>query len=521
MGSLKDDLTGPGVELVETHTAWVFLGADAVVLKVKKPVDFGFLDFTTLERRKAACDAELRLNARLSPGVYRDVVPVTQTPDGRHRIGGAGRIVDYAVRMNRLPDDARADTRLAEGRLGGPEIDRLAAHLARFHERVGTQDSAARFGTPEAILGNVRENFAQGAEASRALVGARDAAEIEREQIEFVETHRDLLNERVQTGRIRDGHGDLRLEHVYFGSESEPTIIDCIEFNDRFRYADVSSDIAFLSMDLERAGRSDLAERFLAAYARESGDYRLYELVDFYEAYRAYVRGKVSSLLAGDEGVPFDARERARKDARSLFLLSLLEGRQAILRPAVVAVGGVIASGKSTVATEIGVIMGAPVVDADRTRKALAGVGPTVALPERPWSGAYAPEMTERVYAEVLRRARSVLASGRTVVLDASFRTRDLRARARELARLHDVPFYFVECRASVEACRERLTERARSENVSDGRTEIFDQFVAAFEPVTELPAAEHLVVDTTLPIENNSARLRRELPAWPEGFNG
>jgi aminoglycoside phosphotransferase family enzyme len=298
MGSLKEDLTGPGVELVETHTAWVFLGP-GTVWKVKKPVDFGFLDFTTLERRKATCEAELRLNARLSPQVYRDVVPVTRTPDGQHRIGGDGQVVDYAVRMVRLPDDARADTLLGERRLGGPEVERLAEHLARFQERVGTSDSAARFGTPEVIMGNVRENFAQGGEASRALVGARDAKEIERHQTEFVEQHRDLLNERVRTGRIRDGHGDLRLEHVYFDSDSsaEPTIIDCIEFNDRFRYADVCADVAFLSMDLERAGRSDLAERFLAAYARASGDYQLYELVDFYEAYRAYVRGKVSSLL--------------------------------------------------------------------------------------------------------------------------------------------------------------------------------------------------------------------------------
>ncbi|HEX7668598.1 MAG TPA: AAA family ATPase, partial [Polyangiaceae bacterium] len=510
MGSLKEDLTGPGVELVETHTAWVFLG-QGTVWKVKKPVDFGFLDFTTLERRKATCEAELRLNARLSPGVYRDVVPVTQTPDGQHRIGGSGTIVDYAIRMVRLPDDARADTRLAEGRLGGAEIERLAVHLARFHDRVGSSETSARFGTPEVILANVRENFAQGGEASRALVGARDAKEIERDQTEFVEKHRDLLNERIENGRIRDGHGDLRLEHVYFDSKTEPTIIDCIEFNDRFRYADVCSDIAFLSMDLERAGRSDLAERFLAAYARESGDYQLYELVDFYEAYRAYVRGKVSSLLARDEGVPFDARERARKEARSLFLLSLLEGRQSILRPAVVAVGGVIASGKSTVASEIGVIMGAPVIDADRTRKALARVAPTAPLAEAPWAGAYAPEMTARVYAEVLRRARSVLSSGRAVVLDASFRSRDLRALARELARAQDVPFYFVECRASIQDCRKRLAERARSASVSDGRAEIFDQFVAKFEPVTELPAADHLVVDTTLPIENNVARLRRE----------
>lgn len=429
--------------------------------------------------------------------------------------------MDYAVRMARLRDDACADTMLAERRLGGPEVDRLAQHLARFHERAATSDTAAQFGTAQAILRNIEENFAWGRDSSCVLVGAREAREIEQYQTEFVERHWDLLNERIRTGKVRDGHGDLRLEHVYFDSEDAPTIIDCIEFNDRFRYADVCADIAFLSMDLERAGRSDLAERFLASYARASGDYQLYELVDFYEAYRAYVRGKVSSLLAADVGVTFDARERARKDARSLFLLALLEGRQTILRPAVVAVGGVIASGKSTLAAEIGALMGAPVVDADRVRKALAGVASTTPLSDAPWSGAYTQAATERVYSEVLRRASSVLSSGRTVVLDASFRSRELRTAARELAHRNNVPFYFVECQTHADECRKRLAERAQSETVSDGRAEIFGEFAASFEPVTELSPDEHLVVDTTLPVDRNVARLRDELPAWPEGFNG
>ncbi len=521
MGSIKDDLVEAGLELIETHTAWVLLSADTV-WKIKKPVDYGFLDFTTLDRRRAACDAETRLNARLSPHVYQGLVPVTRDAGGRHHLGGAGDIVDWAVRMTRLPDAVRADVLLREGRLGTPEIERLAEHLARFHDALGPCDAAGGFGAPEAILGNVRENFAQAKTAIGTLLGAGEAAEIERHQVDFVERRRQLLDERIRQGRVRDGHGDLRLEHVYFEeARAQPTIIDCIEFNERFRYADVAADIAFLSMDLERLGRSDLAEGFLAAYARASGDYQLYELVDFYEGYRAYVRGKVSALLAEDRGADLDTRAAAVRDARSFFLLSLLEGREGLLRPAAVAVGGVIASGKSTIAEHIGAMMNAPIVDTDRARKALAGVEAKTPLRDDPWSGSYTPAFTERVYAEVFRRAGHVLSSGRAVVIDASFRSRAHRAAAQALARERGVSFYFVECRAHADEYGRRLERRARSASVSDGRAEIFDEFAAHFEPVTEIPEGEHLLVDTSLPLQENVRRLADELPTWPEGFNG
>lgn len=518
MGLLKDDLASPGLELIETHTSWVFL-SEHTVWKVKKPVDFGFLDYTTLEKRRAACDAEVRLNARLAPHVYGGVVPITRDVGGRHSIAGSGEVVDWAVKMVRLPDAQRADVLLDNGRLTPADLDRVGEHLARFHSEMPTGDDIARFGSPDVILTNVRENFAQTREAIRAHLSEREAVEIETSQMDFVENHRDLLSARMRQGRIRDGHGDLRLEHVYLVPERAPTIIDCIEFNERFRYADVCADAAFLSMDLERLGRADLAERFLAAYARASGDYDLYLLVDFYEGYRAYVRGKVASILSADSGASFETRERAKKDARRAYLLALLEGRKALLEPALIAVGGVIASGKTTIAEQIAAMANAPVVDTDRTRKHMLSAAPTTPMRDAPWTGAYTPDLTDRVYTEVLRRADCVLASGRPAVLDASFRSRSLRRRARALARERGVPFYFVECRADPDECRRRLRERAKQTSVSDGRLEIFDDFVARWEPVEELPPEEHLIVDTRIPLETNLARLRDELPVWPQGF--
>jgi predicted kinase len=274
-------------------------------------------------------------------------------------------------------------------------------------------------------------------------------------------------------------------------------------------------------MDLAHRGRVDLAERFLALYARESNDFDLYPLVDFYESYRAYVRAKVSTMLAADAGAALPVRERAKRAARRYFLLALAAPRKPVLPPRVIAVGGVIATGKSTVADRLSSVIGAPVVETDRTRKHMLGARPTEKLYEGTWSGAYDPAFTEEVYDEVYRRASRVLASGRTVILDASFRSPSMRARARSLAAEHRVPFVFVECVAPRDACLARLAERAKGESVSDGRAEIFDAFVARFEPVTrnELTPGEHVVLDTSGPLDRTLAELADTLPTW-EGLN-
>jgi predicted kinase len=325
--------------------------------------------------------------------------------------------------------------------------------------------------------------------------------------------------DRLAAGRVREGHGDLRLEHVYLDDRSDPTIIDCIEFNERFRFTDVCADVAFLSMDLAAHGRVDLAERFLSRYARESNDYDLYALVDFYESYRAFVRAKVASILAADPDVADDVRRRAASEARRHFLLALAAERRTLLYPMVIGVGGIIASGKSTIAERIADELSAPIVDADRTRKALAGVAALQPMHEGAWAGAYDPAFTERVYAEVLRRAGVILASGRPVVLDASFRSRAHRAAARTLAQAHGVPFRFLECRCDPAVCRARLAEREKASSVSDGRTEIFDVFRARFEEVDELPGAEHIVLNTGRSIDESLAALRTQVPTWPLGF--
>jgi len=536
MGTLKRDLA-TGRDLRETHISWVFLD-DAHAYKVKKPVALGFLDFTTLEARRIACEAELSLNRRLAPDVYRRLVPITRDAAGVHHLDGDGAPVEWAVEMRRLDDDDAADARLAAGRLGRGDVARIAEHVARFHASARTDETIARHGSIDAIRHNVAENFDQTRESGPRYLGAAAIAEIERWQLDFLDRHAARFEARVAAGRVREGHGDLRLEHVYLDATGSIEIIDCIEFNERFRDGDVCADLAFLSMDLAWHDAPALAEALLGAYARASGDWDLYGLVDFYASYRAYVRGKVAAMLADDEGADPALRARAARDARKYFLLAQACEREALARPVLYAVGGLVASGKSTLAETLSAAVDAPVISSDRTRKELAGVDATTRLPGGTFDGAYSHAATERVYAELSRRAGIVLDSGRSVVLDASFHSREERAVARAVATRHGVELRLLECRVPPEVAQARLAERARGPSVSDAGPEAYEALRRAWVPIDELDPGTHLVIDNTRPAEETvaallesgrpaetrpaaspaRARARRKLAAGPHG---
>ena len=499
MGRLKSDLEAEGFELIETHISWVFLGPTEV-FKIKRPVDLGFLDFTTLPKRREACEAEVRLNRRLAPDVYLDVVPVNVDAAGVHSIGGEGSMVDWAVHMRRLPVERRADELLQRGVLTAADIDRLAAHIARFHESARCDAETSQHGEVARIRHNVLENFVQTRHSIADYLSEEQAREIEAWQLQML-LDEERFEARVAQQRVRDGHGDLRLEHVYFEEYRSIAIIDCIEFNERFRYGDVCADIAFLSMDLA----------WHARYARESNDYDLYSVVDFYESYRAFVRGKVASLLASDRDASASARERARHEARRYFMLALAYERPPLVPPRVVAIGGMIASGKSHNAEIVAELLAAPVLSSDRTRKHWMGRKATDSMQSEAWGGAYAPEVTTAVYEELWRLAEVIVSSGRPVVIDASFRTVALREAARQLAERHGVPFLFIECTAPSSTLRQRLVERERGgPQESDARTDLLEEFERGFEPVHELAASQHLCVDTSRPSAENRARLER-----------
>ncbi|MBI2921473.1 MAG: AAA family ATPase [Planctomycetes bacterium] len=478
------------VTLASTHISHVFL-TDTEAWKVKRPVDFGFLDFTTLEKRRRFCREEVRINRDLAPGVYRGVAPVRLDARG-HSLRRGGRVVDYAVRMKRLPDRARAREMLEAGRLAWGHLAALAARLAAWYPG---RRRTPRFGTAAAIRVNVRENFEQVAPFVGRFVAPERFASVRRWQEEFLRTHAGALRARVRAGRIREGHGDLRLEHVYF-LPSGPAAIDGIEFNERFRCGDVASDVAFFAMELVQRGRHDLASWFLGRFALETGDFDLLTVLDFYISYRAWVRAKVACFVADDPSTPPDKALRKSEEASAGFALAEACTRPPWETPRVIVVAGQVASGKSTVAEAVARALGYPVVSSDATRKTLAGLG----LRDRGGPGLYTKAFSRRTFRELFRRARVVLRSGRGVILDATFGARALRARARKLA--GKLPFLLVEAWCDDATTRRRLRKRARGASVSDAREAEWRLLKGRFEPIGEFPPGQHVRVDTRLRVE-------------------
>jgi aminoglycoside phosphotransferase family enzyme/predicted kinase len=461
------------------------------VWKLKRPIDYGFVDYSTLDRRRRCCEDEVRLNRRLAPDVYLGVIPVRLGPQG-HWFGPTGDIVDYAVHMRRLPEAQSAEALLRRGALAPEHLTRLAARLARFFADATPVPPA---GTIDAIRENVTENFAQ-VEPFVGRFVTREAFDAVRSwQLEGLQQDPGRFRARVEQGRIRDGHGDLRLEHVYF-EDVQPIVIDCVEFSARLRCGDAAADVAFLAMELTARARADLAERFLADFALATDDYDLYGVVDFYAAYRAWVRGKVAAFLAADPSTPPPKAVRKAEEARTLFALARSYAQARSGAPPLIAVGGVIGSGKSTLAEALGQATAVPVLSSDRTRKALAGVHATERAPERAYSKAF----SERTFDELFRRAAVVLESGRGVVLDATFRERGLRLRARDLARRHGRRFVFAETVCDEATLRERLRRRAAGPSVSDAGEGLLERVRAEFDPVTELAADQHVRIDTSGP---------------------
>jgi hypothetical protein len=311
-----------------------------------------------------------------------------------------------------------------------------------------------------------------------------------------------LLERRAEAGFVRDGHGDLRLEHIYRAASGAHVVIDCIEFNQRFRYADVCADLAFLSMDLRLHGRVDLAELLLRAYARHSGDYALYRLVDFYESYRALVRAKVSGLLANDAHVDETTRIRAAASARRYALLALSASHPPLRRPRLIVCMGQMASGKSTLARALGEQLTLPVLSADPTRKELLGVDRHAPLHDAPFSGAYTAELSARVYATLRERAAHVLSSERSVILDATFASRHERALAAALAAELGVEATFLLCECDRDASQARLTRRATKPSESDGRVAIYDDVSSRFEQFADAEPGRRHVLSTNGPRE-------------------
>ena len=306
------------IELVQTQMSFIFLAGD-YAYKVKKAVDLGYLDYTTLDKRKHFCHQEVMLNRRLCPEVYLGVVQVAEE-EGRIVVEGKGEAMEYAVKMRRLPQERTMDNLLRRNQVSEEMVDRVAQRLAEFHQKAETNEEISSFGDIGVVVTNTDENFAQ----TERYIGIS----IPREKYEaikaytqgFISKNEQLFRQRTKQGRIRDCHGDLHAAHVCFTNGI--CIFDCIEFNDRFRYCDVASEIAFLAMDLDYHGHPDLSQHFVRTYQEISGDQELAQLIDFYKCYRAYVRGKVESFKLDDPHISEEEKREILAMARRYFELA-------------------------------------------------------------------------------------------------------------------------------------------------------------------------------------------------------
>jgi len=310
--------TPSGVEMVQTQMSFVFLTGN-YVYKVKKSVDLGYLDYTTLEKRQFYCHREVELNRRLCPDTYLGVVPINKSKNDI-RIEGKGSIIEYAVKIRHLPRESMLDTLLATNRVTPEMITGVARKMAEFHLKAETNASISSFGDLDIIITNTEENFSQTVKYIGNTITQKGYRRIKDYTNGFIENNAYIFRERIINGKIRDCHGDLHAAHICFSDDI--CIYDCIEFNDRFRYCDVASEIAFLAMDLDNYGRTDLSASFVDAYASLSGDEGLLKLLDFYKCYRAYVRGKVESFKLDDPYVPDEEKERTSVKAKEYFELA-------------------------------------------------------------------------------------------------------------------------------------------------------------------------------------------------------
>jgi len=493
------------VRLVQTHISYVLL-AGAYAYKIKKPLNLGFLDYSTIEQRRRMCEEEVRLNRRLCPEAYLGVVAVTSYGGGLRIVNTAESPVEYAVKMRRMPDDRMMPHLIAQGTIEPGHVRSLARLLAGFHARSATNEYIASFGRPDALRENWHENFAQVTPYVGRTLRPSDFAVLRDYADETIARRGPLFHRRADARRVRDCHGDLRSDSIVIHEDGSICVMDCIEFSDRIRFGDVAGDVGFLAMDLDVRERRDLADELIGSYLGGVGDESFPLVLQFYKCYRAYVRGKVESLLLDEPEVPREQRIAAAGRARRYFDLALEYARER--RPAtLIIIVGLTGSGKSFLSNALGGRIEAAILSSDAIRDELSS---RASPPEQYGSGRYSGERRAAVYEALRERADAYLQQGESVILDATHAARIERERAYALASRHNARVVVVCVRADDATTRRHLALRADHPEPggSEGRWEIYVAQREAFEPVEETVPGVLIEVDGGASLGVNVARI-------------
>jgi len=475
-------LYGPScttVRVIETHISYVLL-TGRYAYKIKKAVNLGFVDFTTLDRRRFYCDRELELNRRFAPDIYLEVVAITGAVDAPC-LSGDGPALEYAVKMKEFPQDALFTSVLARGALTPAHIDALAGEVVAFHASAAVAAFETRFGSPREILALAVENFSEieplleDASDLRAIAALRRWTEREHA------TRTTLFADRQRRGFVRACHGDLHLRNIAL-IDGRVTMFDGIEFNEAMRWSDVMADVAFLVMDLNDRGRPGLASRFLNAYLEQTGDYKGVQSLRFYVVYRAMVRAKVACMRASQTS---DPRNRTAKIAECREYLALAARCSEPTAHGIVVTRGPTGSGKTTHSQALVELADAIRIRTDVERKRLHGLAALSRSGSPLNAGLYSAAATERTYRHIAQLTRAVAGAGYPVVVDGTFLERSQRARFRQLAADLNVPFVIVDFVAPADTLRMRVNRRhAAARDASEADIHVLEHQLACADPI-------------------------------------
>ena len=490
MKSCAQDLSAKKCEIIETHASWVIL-TGKYAYKIKKPINLGFLDFSTLEKRRFCCEEELRLNQRLAPDIYLGLAPIFGSPE-RPEWTGSGKAIEFAVKMVQFPQEAQLDRALSSGSLQPRHIDAFACLIAGFHRQITVAGADSSFGDPDHIRKPVQENFFQ----IRKHVSERKLLELLSELENWTQSGLNALEpvflRRKSEGYIRECHGDLHLRNLAWINDA-PVVFDCIEFNPELRWIDVISDAAFLVMDLQDRHQPQLAQRFLNLYLEHTGDYGGLAVLPFYLTYRALVRAKVNAILANQPGIGKKQKYEALRDFHDY--IGLAKRHACPGRPQLIITHGMSASGKSTLTQPILEHLEAIRIRSDVERKKSFGLEPDADGHAGIGAGIYTGEATERTYARLAELAGIILDAGYSVIVDASFLKINQRLKFQQLAAAKQSPYIILAFSASPETLRRRIIERPK--NVSDADLSVLEHQLQNHTPLTESERRFTVEIDT------------------------
>jgi len=497
------------IKHIQTHASDVFVAAP-YVYKIKKPVDFGFLDYSTLEKRKYFCEKEYELNKMLCCSAYIGI-EIISLKDGKLKLGPGDETIEYSVKMNLLPEQYFLHNLLREGEVSKDDFSKIAEKLMDYYMSQLPSDFIGTFGQPENIKSIIDDNISTSKKFLNETITANSYNTLKSYNDTIFKNKSGIFIKRMRDGWIRDCHGDLRLEHINL-SNNDICIYDCIEFNEKFRYIDIASDIAFLSMDLDYNGYYKFSDFFIDEISGLMNDENINDVLDFYKCYRAIVRGKVDSLKSFEPEVPEDERSRARKNAELFYKLALkysLFGS----RPAIIVVSGVIGTGKSTIAKALTEELSFDVISSDIVRKKISGVPKFERKYEGYDAGLYSGDVTEKTYSEMFDVAEDIIKNGKSAIIDASFSKKKWREHIVKLSKNFDSRIYFIETQTPINVIEQRLIAREREQKtVSDARLEILDRFISDYEQPAEINSKILITIDTSKPVSDNIGYVFNEL---------